>query len=40
MSAFFRQILPPAAIALAVAATAAWISLLGYGIVALVGLAL
>jgi hypothetical protein len=40
MSAFVRHIFPPAVIILGTAATLAWISLLGYGLVTLVELAL
>jgi hypothetical protein len=36
MSAFVRLILPPAVIIFGMAATAVWISLLGYGLVTLV----
>jgi hypothetical protein len=37
MSAFVRRILPPAVIILGMVVTAAWMTLLGYGLVTLVG---
>jgi len=37
---FFHRIWPPAIIACALALTAAWVAVLGYGLVRIVGLAL
>lgn len=37
---FFQRIWPPAALGFAFAVTAAWVSLLGYGLVSLIELAI